>query len=101
MPLAQAVWLQATRYSEEEEDQTLAREAWQQPQFGFFRWFAQYPMLHGVERASSSLCVWFQDLRFFTPGRAGMPFRYGMCRAADGAWQAYELLSDGRRSAMY
>ncbi len=101
LPLAQAVWLQVTRYGEGAEDQALAREAWQQPQFGFFRWFAEYPVLHRIDRSNPSQCVWFEDLRFLTPGRARMPFRYGMCREAGSAWQVYELIDGGNRAAMY
>jgi hypothetical protein len=29
--------------------------------------------------------VWFIDLRFYTPGRATQPFRYGACRDGPGA----------------
>jgi len=30
--------------------------------------------------SAGSTCVWFIDLRFYTPGRATQPFRYGACR---------------------
>jgi hypothetical protein len=36
-------------------------------------------MTHG------STCLWFTDLRFLTPGRETMPFRYRVCRDASGA----------------
>jgi inner membrane protein len=96
MPPAHAVWLTAPRYGSGADDQALAREAWEHPKFGFYRWFAAHPALYRIDRGASP-CVWFEDLRFFTPGRGRMPFRYGMCREA-GEWHAYELRDDGRRA---
>ena len=49
----------------------------------FFRWFAALPAFDGMSEGSS--CVWFTDLRFLTPGREGMPFRYRVCRERPGA----------------
>lgn len=95
MPPAQAVWITAARYGASADDQTLAREAWQHPKFAFFRWFSAHPVLYRIDRGDST-CAWFEDLRFFTPGRGRMPFRYGMCRAG-GEWQAYELSDSGGR----
>ena len=54
-------------------------------------------MLARVEAGNPSTCVWFQDLRFFTPGRASWPFRYGMCRENGGDWRAHRLLGDNTR----
>ena len=98
LPRAHAVWLRAPRYGETAEDRALAREVWQQPGFEFFRWFAAYPTLFRIDRASPARCVWYEDLRFFTPGRALTPFRYGMCRAEDGGWRPFELVGDERRA---
>ena len=52
--------------------------AWRQEPFRFFRWFAAYPVLYRVDAGNPSTCVWFQDLRFFTPGRGRWPFRFGI-----------------------
>jgi hypothetical protein len=41
--------------------------------------------------------VWFKDLRFLTPGRDSMPFRYGMCRLAQDAWRPFRLDGDAGR----
>jgi hypothetical protein len=43
--------------------------------------------------------VWFEDLRFNTPGRAGNPFRFGAC-TQDGTteWTVFRLLDDGTRA---
>jgi inner membrane protein len=71
------------------------------PQFAFFRWFAQYPVLYRIDTGNPSSCVWFQDLRFFTPGRATWPFRYGLCREGAGEWRAYELLGDNTAVLVY
>ncbi len=98
LPRAEAVWLHTPRFGERTEDQLLAREAWQEPQFRFFRWFAAYPALLRVDRGNPAQCVWFEDLRFFTPGRATTPFRYGLCRENGREWGAYELLGDERHA---
>jgi inner membrane protein len=77
-PLALARWETRARY-----DGDSAREAWESPALGVFRWFADLPAFDG--RSTGSSCVWFVDLRFLTPGREGMPFRHGACREAPGA----------------
>ncbi len=97
LPPANAVWVTAPRYGGGE-DGVLAREAWEHPNFAFFRWFSAHPALHRIDRGASP-CVWFEDLRFFTPGRGRIPFRYGMCREA-GGWRAYDLRDDGSRTAV-
>jgi inner membrane protein len=86
-----------TRFGSIESERTVAREVWTQPQFRFFRWFAEEPMLARVETGNPSTCVWFQDLRFFTPGRASWPFRYGMCREEGGEWRTHRLRDDNVR----
>lgn len=96
LPRAQAVWNRAPRYGTGPAEVRLAKEAWSQPQLAFFRWFAQYPVLYKVEAGNPELCVWFHDLRFFTPGRATWPFRYGVCREAGGGWMPYQLLGELR-----
>lgn len=92
VPLAQAEWRSYGKYGDRG-DAALARSAWEHPEFAFFRWFAQFPVADGVERSGSDECVWFVDLRFATPGRESIPFRYGLCRAAEGSWRAFR--SDG------
>lgn len=96
LPLAHARWLTSARFGATEYA-ALAREVMAHPKFAFFKWFARYPMLYRVDMGNPSECVWFQDLRFFTPGRPAWPFRYGLCRENDqgrGEWRPYELLSD-------
>ena len=47
----------------------------------------------GVRRhEQGSTCVWFTDLRFLTPGRERMPFRYRVCRDQPGAAWRLALL---------
>jgi inner membrane protein len=95
LPLDQAQWTVRTRYGSGAIEQT-AREAWNSPALGFFRWFAALPAFDGVSEGST--CVWFNDLRFLTPGREGMPFRYGACRENPGApWHAYQRLEESDR----
>ncbi len=81
-------------------ERTLAEQAFREPAFGFFRWFAAYPVLAEVERGNPFECVWFQDLRFLTPGRDSWPFRYGMCREGSGLWQPYQALAPGKNIAL-
>lgn len=95
LPVSMARWQTIARFGEGE-DRSLGEEAWRQQGFAFFRWFAAYPVLAQVEQGNPSICVWFRDLRFLTPGRDNWPFRYGMCRN-EAAWQAYEYTDDGRR----
>jgi len=89
-PLDRAQWETALKVPEGP-DEALVHAVWSHPEFGFFRWFAQFPALEDVDRSADGECVWFKDLRFLTPGRNSMPFRYGMCRLAQGAWQPFRL----------
>ena len=91
LPRAQAQWVHGNRFGSSPAERAIAREAWSQPQFAFYRWFAEEPVLLRVDAGNPSTCAWFQDLRFFTPGRDTWPFRYGMCREEDGPWQLFRL----------
>jgi inner membrane protein len=93
LPLDRAVWTQRSRYGETE--QALIREAWNSPALDFFRWFADMPAFDGI--TAGSTCVWFVDLRFDTPARGVMPFRFGACRE-NGGWRPYERLSDTEKA---
>ena len=97
LPRSQAQWVFGSRFGTSETDRAIARAAWSRPEFAFFRWFAKEPMLLRVDAGNPSACAWFEDLRFFTPGRPGWPFRFGMCRNADGGWRAYQLLGENTR----
>src|SRR5512134_3763898 len=87
-PLDRAQW-QTAMMAPHGPDETLARAAWSHPDFEFFRWFAQFPAFERVDRGADGECVWFKDLRFLTPGRDAIPFRYGMCRLARDAWRPF------------
>lgn len=78
LPPAQARWETRSRFDRSKE----VEEAWNSPALAVFRWFADLPAFDG--RSEGSSCVWFVDLRFLTPGREGMPFRYGACRDTPG-----------------
>ena len=95
-PREQAKWVALERFGAEPRDAMTSQEAWGRPELAFFRWFAEYPVLYKVETGNPATCFWFQDLRFLTPGREAWPFRYGVCREADGPWRAFELGGDGR-----
>jgi inner membrane protein len=81
MPLDQAIWVTRPRYGAT--NQQLIKEAWNSEPLYFFRWFADLPAFDGMGEGST--CVWFTDLRFLTPGREGMPFRYRVCREQPGS----------------
>lgn len=100
LPLKQAQWVYATRFGSSDAERVIAREAWSQPKFAFYRWFAEEPVLLRVERGNPSTCAWFEDLRFFTPGRNSLPFRYGMCREEGGQWELFRLDGDSKRVAV-
>src|SRR5688572_3663581 len=98
LPLGQAAWVVKTRYGHPPLD-GLGKEAWNSPALGFFRWFADLPAFDGLTEGSA--CVWFSDLRFLTPGREELPFRYGACRdRPDAPWRAFERLSGNARAAL-
>lgn len=96
LPLALAEWVHASRFGTSDPERAIAREAWSQPQLAFYRWFAAEPALLRVDTGNPSTCAWFQDLRFFTPGRETWPFRYGMCREDGGSWRLFQLVGDQR-----
>ena len=100
LPLAAARWTTVPQFGAPELG-PLAREAYGQPQFAFFRWFSEYPSLFRVDRGGEGVCVWFQDLRFYTPGRGSWPFRYGMCREGALGWQPFQWLSERERMPVY
>jgi inner membrane protein len=105
LPLNHAQWVSVDRFGSPAAPAqfALAQEVMNHPQFAFFRWFAQYPVLYRVDAGNPpalNVCVWFQDLRFFTPGRGSWPFRYGMCREGSGEWHAYELPGDNAASKL-
>jgi inner membrane protein len=97
LPRSEAQWVHAARFGSSDAERAVAREAWSQPRFRFFRWFAEEPVLLRVDSGNPSTCAWFQDLRFLTPGRDNWPFRYGMCRENGGQWQLYRLYGDNTR----
>jgi inner membrane protein len=97
-PLGDAVWRHATLNGSDTASSGLAHEAYAQPAFRFFRWFAAYPALLRIDIANPERCVWFRDLRFETPGRDGTPFIYGMCREGDRPWQPFQLLGEQRKA---
>ncbi len=70
---------------------SLARDIWARPEFGFFRWFASAPVLYRIDHHPNGGCVWFEDLRFAAPGRDS-PFKFGLCGPD---WQSYRLSRDG------
>lgn len=87
---AQAHWQSASQFGIGPDAQ-LARDVWARPELEFFRWFAEAPALYKISHHEGEPCVWFQDLRFLTPGRDG-PFRFGLCGPD---WKVYRMGMDG------
>jgi inner membrane protein len=60
-----------------------------------------FPVLDHAERGATAAsgCAGFRDLRFETPGRDALPFRFGLCAStqAGGGWRLYEMEATGRR----
>jgi inner membrane protein len=81
LPLRQAVWVTRSRYGETDQEQI--RQAWNADSMQVYRWFADLPAFDGLTK--DPWCAYFVDLRFLTPGRDAMPFRYGSCRDFSGA----------------
>src|SRR5687768_13907212 len=96
LPLGMAKWVHTSRFGTSESERAMAREVWEHPQFEVYRWFAQEPALLRVDIGNPSTCAFFQDLRFFTPGRNAWPFRYGMCREGAGPWRLFQLVGEER-----
>lgn len=96
LPLPMARWITRPVFGDGDVT-TLARQVWAEEQFAFYRWFAMFPMLDQVEPGEGGVCVNFVDLRFETPGRAGAPFRYGLCGGSSAGWRIFERVGGGRR----
>lgn len=95
LPVAQANWQVRSRFGDGEVA-TIAEQVWNAENFAFYRWFAMFPVLDHVETGTAGVCVNFRDLRFETPGRDLIPFRYGLCSAEQG-WRLFERVAGGRR----
>jgi inner membrane protein len=98
LPVAMARWEIRPKFGTSDV-QALARAVWDAEDFAFFRWFAMFPVLDHAEADGSpaSGCAGFRDLRFETPGRDALPFRYGLCGGAGPGWRLYELEAGMRR----
>jgi len=97
LPPSQLQWVPVARFGADPARHAVAREAWNASGFAFYRWFAQFPAVYRIDRGNPSVCVWFEDLRFLTPGRVSVPFRYGLCRQDGGPWARFRLSDDGPR----
>lgn len=96
LPVAMARWESRSRYGNGASQEALGRAAWESPPLAFMRWFAEKPAFEAVTEGST--CVWFIDLRFVTPGRDWVPFRFGVCRPdPQSPWQAYQRAGETAR----
>jgi inner membrane protein len=99
VPVSAATWSSSyMKLGSDPATVAVAGDAWNDPDFAFFRWFSELPALYRVEPAGpawatpastgpedDSRCVFFFDLRFLTPGRDTVPFRYGLCGVGTGS----------------
>ena len=97
LPVALAQWQIAPVFGEPDVAE-VARRVWNAEAFDFFRWFAMFPVLDRIDPPSDEygLCANFRDLRFETPGRERVPFRFGLCNGG-GTWRLFERTADGLR----
>jgi inner membrane protein len=99
LPLAQAQWEMHSRYGNTAQEQTIGRAAWNSDGLAFFRWFAELPAFDGT--TEDGRCLWFADLRFGSPGRDALPFRFGACRdAPDAPWRAYQRQGESGKAPL-
>ena len=97
-PVAMAHWQVRERFGTDNgEARELARAVWDAPDFGFYRWFAMFPVLDVVDATAGAQCASFRDLRFEIPAREATLFRYGLCRDGGAGWRLFEQTTGGRR----
>lgn len=90
-PPEAAIWQRLEHFGSPAGKESVVRAAWQQNEFAGFREFAELPVLYRIDQSSAGTCVWFTDLRFVLPDLTP-PFRYGMCRPAEGdTWHLRRL----------
>lgn len=96
-PVALAQWHTAPRFGDATVAE-IARSVWDAEEFEFFRWFAMFPILDEIDppEGPHGVCASFRDLRFEMPGRAAIPFRFGLCNGG-GQWRVFERAADGLR----
>lgn len=89
-PVASATWQIVPRFGSADTPPWI-RTAWNEPAFGFFRWFAQTPALLSWDERAQGRCAWFHDLRFMFPGRDESPFQFGVCRQGGAPARLFRL----------
>ncbi len=96
LPLSMAKWEVRERFGAGG-TRALAQAVWNAEDFAFYRWFAMFPVLdHAENGPGGQWCANFVDLRFLTPGRDEIPFRYGLCGSERG-WRLFERELGGLR----
>lgn len=85
LPAFQARWQVQERFGGADTP-AWVHAAWAHEALSTYRWFAQAPALVKVVEADGDgrRCAVFEDLRFRTPGRDQVPFRYGLCLRSEG-----------------
>lgn len=76
-------WQTIKRWGNNNNQESVARLAWNDPEFAMYRWFIKIPAFHSVIKKDTKICVYFQDLKFSSP-IGDNPFIYGMCLTKDG-----------------
>ena len=89
----QMTWQRLYRFGEPGGETEQVKQLWSDPQLGYFRHFAELPVLYRVDREGERSCVWFTDLRYVLPYLTP-PFRYGLCRDSMNAQWLLQRLRD-------
>jgi inner membrane protein len=95
-PLEKATWRPVATFGDTASLAAVER-VWAHADFAFFRDFADAPAFMKAESNSFGDCVFFEDLRFRSPGRETHPFRYGMCFKPEGG-KVFRFTDDGNHT---
>lgn len=90
-PVEALIWKSHYLYGDNVLQQNLIKEAWEHPEFNYFRSFASLPVHYRLDQSNGKTCVWFTDIRYALPFLPPS-FRYGLCRSQeDDDWKLFRL----------
>jgi inner membrane protein len=78
-------WLTIPRWGYNKNQENVAKSAWNDPEFEFFRSFLRIPVFNSFSKKDGKVCTYFRDLRYTNPLKdTENPFIYGLCVTKDG-----------------
>ncbi len=90
-PIGLAAWQKIPRFGDPASKPEFVKTVFAQPPLRIYRHFALLPALYRIDEHGGNTCVWFQDLRFFLPGREPI-FVFGLCRDGEATpWRVRRL----------